>query len=459
MTAPEETWDAAESVPLAPCDLGAERMLLATLMLAPALLDELPPLTSEHFYGPANAAVFEAIAAQHAAGEPADPVALAERMTKLGTLKRAGGHRFLVGLFTDSRSTAEQWHAKQIIEKALLRRIVTVGTRMAQDGQQPAAESSQVLFTALGELTALSEAAAPSGPVEWAKIVNTTLDAIDEASTAPPAERGIPFGLADLDRMTNGLQPGQLVFIAARPGVGKTVCSTGIARGAAFDHGIPTLLASLEMSRVEMAKRFISAQYKLMLHKLTSAALTDGEWVELVRRTAEHANAPLWIDDTAGQSLQTITAAARRLHRQHKLRLLVVDYLQLIDIPSIRRAENRQQEVANLSKGLKRLARELHIPVVVCAQLNRDVEKRQDKRPLLSDLRESGSLEQDADLVVLLHRPDYYNAEDRPGEVDFDLAKNRHGPTGVVTAAAQLHFSRFVDMADGSDFGQLEVAS
>jgi replicative DNA helicase len=450
VTAPDDLWAGVDTdgSTAMPADVEAEKVLLGKLLVEPATLDELPPLAPGDFYVPAHSLVFTALLAARSASESSDPTAIAARMDAEGTLKRIGGLPFLSGLFTrPDASLGGAWHARRIAKKAQLRRVIETATRMIQSARRPDADPAEIMFEAQGAISGLSDTLAPQGPVPWDTVVEETFDHIDQAATAPPTERGIPFGLIDLDRMTSGLKPGQLVFVAARPGMGKTVVATDLARGAAFKHGHPTLMVSLEMSRVEMAKRIIAAEYQFPLNKLVGAQLTEDDWANLARRVGEGTGAPLWMDDTAGQSLASITAAARRLHRQHKLRLLIVDYLQLIEVPSVARAENRQREVAKLSVGLKRLARELGIPVVVCAQLNRGPEQRVDKRPQLADLRESGSLEADADLVLLLHRPDYYTTTDRPGEIDIDLAKNRHGPTGVVTAAAQLHFSRFVDMA------------
>jgi len=257
---------------------------------------------------------------------------------------------------------------------------------------------------------------------------------------------GVPTGFSDLDRLLNGLHPGQLIIVAGRPGLGKSTVSMDFARNAAIRSNCASAIFSLEMSKIEMVMRLLSAEARVPLHVLRSGQLTDDDWSKLARRMGEISEAPIFVDDTPSMNLMEIRAKARRLKQRHNLKLLVVDYLQLMTSP--KRTESRQQEVADLSRGLKLLAKEIECPVIAVSQLNRGPEQRTDKRPQLSDLRESGSIEQDADVVILLHRDDYYDKESpRAGEADFIVAKHRNGPTDTVTVAAQLHLSRFVDMA------------
>jgi replicative DNA helicase len=409
-------------------------------------------LTAADFYDQRHATIYRAIADLRDSGEPCSPVPLAAHLAASDALGRVGGHAYLAQLFTAPEAgTATTWHVNRIRSLADVRRAIEGATRIAQMAAKPDADPRH-LAGAISELASeVSERLTADGPVRWSQIIDETnhdLAAAADAAASAGGAPGIRTGWADFDRLTSGgLKPGQLMIIAARPGVGKTVCATDVCRSAAFAQEVPTLLVSLEMDRVEVAKRILAAQYRLPLYHLASASLSDDEWVYLAKRSHDHAAAPLWIDDNSQQSLASIRANAQRLHRSDGLGLLVVDYLQLIDTSTGRRQDNRQQEVSALSRGLKLLAREMKIPVVFLAQLNRGPEQRQDKRPMLADLRESGSLEQDADIVMFIHREDYYDKESpRAGECDLIVAKHRGGPTDTITVAAQLHFSRFVDL-------------
>jgi replicative DNA helicase len=259
---------------------------------------------------------------------------------------------------------------------------------------------------------------------------------------------GVPTGFADLDSLTNGLHPGQMIVIAARPAIGKSTLALDFARAAAIKHGLGTAFFSLEMGRNEITMRLLSAEARVPLHTMRTGQMSDDDWTRLARRMSEVADAPLYIDDSPNMSMMEIRAKCRRLKQRHDLRMVIIDYLQLMSSP--KRVENRQQEVSEMSRSLKLLAKEIDVPVIALSQLNRGPEQRTDKKPLLSDLRESGSIEQDSDVVILLHREDAYERESpRAGEADLIVAKHRNGPTTTVTVAFQGHYSRFVDMAPG----------
>ena len=279
-----------------------------------------------------------------------------------------------------------------------------------------------------------------------ADMLQPTLDEIEAIGAHGGVMTGVPTGFADLDALLNGLHAGQLIVVAGRPGLGKSTAAMDFVRHAAVRHGLASAIFSLEMSKVEIVMRILAAEARVPLHVLRSGQLSDDDWTKLARRMGEISEAPLFVDDTPNMNLMEIRAKARRLQAAARPAPVVVDYLQLMTSP--KRVESRQQEVADLSRGLKLLAKEIDCPVVAVSQLNRGPEQRTDKRPQLSDLRESGSIEQDADVVILLHRDDYYDKESpRAGEADFIVAKHRNGPTDTVTVAAQLHLSRFVDMA------------
>ncbi|MDQ1631876.1 MAG: replicative helicase, partial [Frankiaceae bacterium] len=256
---------------------------------------------------------------------------------------------------------------------------------------------------------------------------------------------GAPTGFQDLDALTNGLHPGQLIVLAARPGIGKSTAALDFARATSIKNGMASVVFSLEMSRIEITMRLLSAEARVHLQNMRNGRMSEDDWARLARRMGEIASAPLFIDDSPSLNMMELRAKCRRLKQKHDLKLVVLDYLQLMN-PG-KRSDSRQQEVSEMSRSLKLLAKEIGVPVVALSQLNRQAETRADKKPQLSDLRESGAIEQDADMVILLHRDDAYEKESpRAGEADFIVAKHRNGPTDTVTVAFQGHYSRFVDM-------------
>src|SRR5699024_6495537 len=254
---------------------------------------------------------------------------------------------------------------------------------------------------------------------------------------------GVPTGFADLDELTNGLHPGQLVLVAARPALGKSTLALDLARASAIKHNLPTIFFSLEMVKSEIAMRLLSAEASIGLQKMRKGMLENDEWMRIARKRSDINDAPLYIDDSPNMTLVEIRAKCRRLKQRVGLKLIVIDYLQLMT--SGKKVENRQQEVAEFSRALKLMAKELQVPVVALSQLNRGSEQRADKRPMISDLRESGSVEQDSDIVILLHRDEVYDKLARPGEADLIVAKHRNGPTAELVLAAPLHYSKFSD--------------
>jgi replicative DNA helicase len=279
-------------------------------------------------------------------------------------------------------------------------------------------------------------------------VLQPTMDEIDAIASRGGVSFGVPTGFADLDDVTNGLHAGQMIIVAARPGIGKSTLGLDFARSASVKHGLTSAVFSLEMSRTEIVMRMLSAEAKIRLADMRAGTMTDDDWTRLARRMSEISEAPLFIDDSPNMTIMEIRAKARRLKQRHDLRLIILDYMQLMT--SGKKVESRQQEVSEFSRQLKLLAKELEIPLVAMSQLNRGPEQRTDKKPQLSDLRESGSLEQDADMVMLINRPDAFERDDpRAGEADIILAKHRNGPTATIPIAHQLHYSRFADLARG----------
>jgi replicative DNA helicase len=307
-------------------------------------------------------------------------------------------------------------------------------------------EVDDVVDRAQAEVYEVTERRTSEDYAPLSDIMQGTLNEIEAISNRDGEMVGVPTGFAELDSLTNGLHPGQLVILAARPALGKSTLGLDICRNASIKHGITSVIFSLEMSRNEIVMRLLSAEAQVSLQHMRSGTMTEADWAKMANKMGVVSEAPLFIDDSPNMTLMEIRAKCRRLKQRHNLKLVVVDYLQLMT--SGKRVESRQQEVSEFSRSLKLLAKELEVPVIAISQLNRGPEQRQDKRPMLSDLRESGSLEQDADMVVLLHREDFYERESpRAGEADFIVAKHRNGPTANITVAFQGHYSRFVDMA------------
>ncbi|SCG55115.1 replicative DNA helicase [Micromonospora humi] len=435
-----------------PQDVAAEQCVLGGMLLSKdAIADVVEILKTNDFYRPVHATVFDAILDIYGRGEPADPITVAAALADSGDLARIGGAPYLHTLIASVPTAANAaYYARIVGERAVLRRLVEAGTRIVQLGYGTGPSGSRdvddIVDLAQQAVYEITEKRVSEDFAILADMLQPTLDEIEAVGAQGGVMTGVPTGFTDLDRLLNGLHAGQLVIVAGRPGLGKSTASMDFARNAAIRANQAAAIFSLEMSKVEIVMRLLSAEARVPLHILRSGQLSDDDWTKLARCMGEISEAPLFVDDTPSMNLMEIRAKARRLKQKHDLKLIVVDYLQLMTSP--KRTESRQQEVADLSRGLKLLAKEVECPVIAVSQLNRGPEQRTDKRPQLSDLRESGSIEQDADVVILLHRDDYYDKESpRAGEADFIVAKHRNGPTDTVTVAAQLHLSRFVDMA------------
>ena len=381
-------------------------------------------------------------------GEPVDPITVSAELTKAGDLGRVGGAPYLHTLSSSVPTAANAgYYAKIVAERAILRRLVEAGTRIVQLGYSSGGgEVDDLVDRAQQTIYDVTERRTSDDYTLLEDLMQPTMDELEAIGGRSGAMSGVPTGFVDLDALTNGLHPGQLIVIAGRPGLGKSTLGLDIARSASIKHGLASVIFSLEMGKTEITMRLLSAEARVPLHHMRSGSMTDDDWARLARRMGEVAEAPLYIDDSPNLTMMEIRAKARRLKQRKELRLIVIDYLQLMT--GNKKAESRQQEVSELSRNLKLLAKELEVPVIAMSQLNRGAEQRTDKKPMLSDLRESGSIEQDADVVVLLHREDAYEKESpRAGEADFIVAKHRNGPTQTITVAFQGHYSRFVDMS------------
>jgi replicative DNA helicase len=437
-----------------PQDIQAEQSVLGGMLLSKdAIADVVEVLRGTDFYRPAHEVVFDVILDLYGRGEPADPVTVSAELTRSGQLMRVGGSPYLHTLISSVPTAANAgYYAEIVAERAVLRRLVEAGTRIVQLGYGAAGgsggDADDAVDRAQAAIYDVTERRTSEDYIRLEQLLQGTMDEIDAIATRGGASLGVPTGFAELDQITNGLHPSQMVIVAGRPASGKSTIGLDVARSCSIRNGMASVIFSLEMSKSEITMRLLSAEAKVPLHHMRSGHMSDDDWARLARRMGEVADAPLYIDDSPNLTMMEIRAKARRLKQRHDLRLVVVDYLQLMT--SGKRVESRQQEVSEFSRSLKLLAKELDVPVIAISQLNRGPEQRTDKKPMLSDLRESGSLEQDADMVVLLHREDMYERESpRAGEADLILAKHRNGPTSTVTVAFQGHYSRFVDMQQG----------
>ena len=435
-----------------PHDNEAEQGVLGAMLLSPnTITDIIEELIPDDFYRPAHQLIYRAILDLFSDNKDVDPVIVAGRLDRNHDLERVGGAPYLHTLISSVPTAANaRYYAEIVAEKAVLRRLVDAGTRVVQLGYEgtEGAEVDVVVDMAQQEVFAIAQRNVTEDYAILADILQPTMDELDELSNHGGLARGIPTGFIDLDNLTNGLHGGQMIIVAARPGVGKSTLALDFMRSCSIKHNKASVIFSLEMSKSEIVMRLLSAETEIRLSDMRAGRMSDEAWAKLANRVGQISEAPLFIDDSANLTMMEIRSKARRLKQKHDLQMIVVDYLQLMS--SGKRVESRQQEVSEFSRQLKLLAKELDVPLVAISQLNRGPESRTDKRPQLADLRESGSLEQDADMVMLLYRPDSQDKDDeRAGEADIILAKHRGGPIDTVQVAHQLHYSKFVDMARG----------
>ncbi|MEV4044240.1 replicative DNA helicase [Streptomyces sp. NPDC049744] len=439
-----------ERVP--PSDLDAEAAALGGQLLSKDAIGDVldTPMQQRDYYKPAHETIQAAILFLYGKGEPADPITVAAELAKRGDLAKVGGPSYLHNLVQSVPTAANAaYYADRVHDLAVRRRLIEAGTRIAQLGYSGQGELDEVRSAVETEvLDALATREQTAGTTYVREDIPGFWDDLDALMKGTGTMTGLPTGLMDLDALTNGFQPGQFIVIGARPAIGKSTLALDFARAASIQHGKTSAFFSLEMGRAEILQRLYSAEARVALHHIRAGSVTEEDLNRMAKRTQAIEQAPLLVDDSPELTMTEIRSRARRLKQGKGLDLLIVDYLQLMQSGASRRPESRQQEVSEFSRAFKLLAKELEIPVIALSQLNRGPEQRTEKKPQVSDLRESGSIEQDADLVMLLHREDAYEKESpRAGEADLIVAKHRNGPTGTVTVAFQGHYSRFVDMA------------
>jgi replicative DNA helicase len=435
-----------------PHNLEAEESLLGAMMLSRDAISAATEVRVDatNFYKPAHAHIFDAIVSLYGQGEPVDPVTVADELRRADLLDQLGGRQALLRLQAQTPASANASHYAHIVnELALLRRLIAVAGEISEMGYDDSGEVSETLDRAESLVFEVAEGRVTDSMTGVSEALQNALDQLEALYSSQGEITGVETGYVDLDSMLLGLQPSNLIVVAARPGAGKTAFALGAAANVAMTARRPVMFFSMEMGTLELTKRLLSGEARVELRKLQTGKIGEDEWSRLSHAVGRLAEAPLFIDDNPHCTVMEMRAKARRTKaRQGDLGLVVVDYLQLMTPSVSRRMENRQVEVAEISRGLKILARELDCPVIALSQLNRQLEYRADKRPMLADLRESGSLEQDSDVVVFLYRDEIYNPDsDQRGTAEVIVSKHRNGPTGVTRLAFLDTYTKFANMA------------
>jgi len=411
-------------------------------------------VSASDFYKPAHGHVYDAVHTLYAAGQPADSVTVADELRRAGLLDAIGGHAVLAQIMSSTPATTNAARYARIVEEyALLRRLIGVAGEIAELGYSVPEDVSKALDRAESLVYEVNERRVTDSTQKLSSLLSENLDRLEHLYERGDAITGTPTGYLDLDQLLSGLQPSSLVVVGARPAMGKTSFALGMIAHAALEatNPSPVLFFSLEMSNLELSQRLLCAEARVDSTRVRNGQLQSDDWQKISRAMGRLAEAPIWIDDNPNLTIMEIRAKARRLKSQiGNLGMIVIDYLQLMSGRS--NAENRQVEVSELSRGLKILARELETPVVALSQLSRGLEMRADKRPMLADLRESGSIEQDSDVVMFIFREEIYDPKpENAGQAEIIVAKHRSGPTGVVQLAFLPQYTRFANMARGFD--------
>ncbi|MDG0814885.1 replicative DNA helicase [Bdellovibrio svalbardensis] len=436
------------STRIPPQNLEAEQSILGGLMLDREALDQIGDLLfAEDFYKPGHQKIYAAIKELHSKTQPIDIITVTNVLQAEGTLEMIGGPEYLISLLDKTISSANiASHAKIVREKSLLRKMILTNSKLierAYDSDFVDVES--FMDSAESEIFKLSENKTQTGLVGSMEIVKASIQKIEELYKRKADVTGLATGFTELDKMTSGLHPGEMTIIAARPSMGKTAFSLNVAQHIALRGKKCIAYFSLEMGKESMMMRMLSAEARVNMGEIRNGKIQDSAWPKLINAASALSEASIFIDDTPGMSPFEIRSRARRLKAEHGLDCIMIDYLQLMSMKQ--KFSSREQEVAEISKNLKAIAKELQIPIIALAQLNRGVEGRSDRRPMLSDLRESGSIEQDADVIMMLYRDDYYDKEDpdKQGHAEVIVGKQRNGATGTVKLRFDAKYNRFRD--------------
>lgn len=436
------------STRIPPQNLDAEQSILGGLMLDREALDQVGDmLMAEDFYKPSHQKIYNAIKELHNKSQPIDIITVTNILQAEGSMDMVGGPEYLISLLDKTISSANiASHAKIVKDKATLRRLIHINSQLIEKAyDQNFVDVESFVDQAESEIFKIGENKTQTGLVGSMEIVKASIQKIEELYKNKAEITGIGTGFKKLDEMTAGLHPGEMTIIAARPSMGKTAFSLNIAQHVALRLKKTVAYFSLEMGKESMMMRMLSAESKVSMSEIRNGRIQDSAWPKLINAASALSEAPIFIDDTAGISPFEIRSRARRLKAEHGLDVIMIDYLQLMSMKQ--KFNSREQEVAEISKSLKAIAKELQIPIIALAQLNRGVEGRTEKKPMLSDLRESGSIEQDADVIMMLYRDDYYDKEnpEKQGHAEVIVGKQRNGATGPVKLRFDAQYNRFRD--------------
>ncbi len=435
-----------------PHNLEAEQSILGGLMVDPYAFDQVSSIiTEEDFYKVAHRKIYAAIMELYAKNQPIDIITVSNHLTDKQELDAIGGPSYLAEVMNSTPSAAHiETYGKIVHEKALLRKLIHMSGEMVEKAYGESYETVEAFLDEVeGQIFSITEKKKTQGLVGAAELIKDSMNKLTELFERKAEHVGISSGFKALDKMTSGFNPGEITIIAARPSMGKTAFSLNIAQHIILREKKSLAYFSVEMGKEQLMMRMLASEARVNLSDLRIGALNDNAWPRLIDKASKMAEARLFIDDTSGISPFEIRSKCRRLQAQHGLDIIMIDYLQLMSLKQ--KVDSREREVAEISKTLKAIAKELKVPVIALAQLNRGVEGRSDRRPMLSDLRESGSIEQDADVIMMLFREDYYEKNDPEvkGRSEVIIGKQRNGPTGTVHLKWESHIGRFSDLDEG----------
>ncbi|MBN3524277.1 replicative DNA helicase [Paenibacillus apiarius] len=429
-----------------PQNVEAEQAVLGAILLqSEALITSMERVQSEDFYNPAHQMIYEAMIELGEDNQPIDLVTLTAKLQGKQQLEDIGGVSYLTKLANAVPTAANvDYYAQIIEEKSMMRRLIRTATQIVSEGYTGGDDVSGLLSDAERRILEISNRRSSSGFIAIKDVLMEVYEKVEELNLQQGITTGIPSGFPDLDKMTSGFQRNDLIIVAARPSVGKTAFALNIAQNVGVRAKETVAIFSLEMSAAQLVQRMVCAESNVDAGRLRTGQLEDDDWEKLTMSIGALSEAEIYIDDTPGVTVADIRAKCRRLKKERGLGMILIDYLQLIHGRG-KAGDNRQQEVSEISRTLKMIARELEVPVIALSQLSRGVEQRQDKRPMMSDLRESGSIEQDADIVAFLYRDDYYNQDtEKKNIIEIIIAKQRNGPVGTVELVFLKNFNKFV---------------
>jgi len=439
----------SQNLKLPPQNIEAERQVIGSMLIDPESIEKcMEHLEDADFYTKSNQIIFNSIIELYRQGTSADLLTLSDYLKAQNLLDSVGGTANLASLVDTIASSAHvEAYAKLIREKAILRKLINVGNRIVEESYKGATNINELLDSVEKEVFQVAERSMSRSAYQIREMVKDAFERIQKKFEQKSAITGIPTGYDGVDRITSGLQKSDLIILAARPSVGKTALCLNMAANIAMRERVPTVVFSLEMSKEQLVQRLLCMESRVDGSRLRGGFLMDDDWPRLTQAASLLSDAPIFIDDTPGMTTFELRAKCRRLAKNYGLGFIIIDYLQLMRVKG--KIESREREIAEISRSLKTLAKELDVPVLALSQLNRSLESRQDKRPVLSDLRESGAIEQDADIITFLYRDEVYHPDtEEPGIAELIIAKHRNGPTGVVKLAFLNEYTRFENLAE-----------